>query len=139
MTRTPRRALGPGLDSPAARSPQRAPAWLNPHPAPEPATPGDDAEQALDAIASLRMVRVPAAAVESALLLARALLARPSEDPTIREIAEGLAAVLPHSLAAARPQPAATVTPLRPVSAATVSTIGAAAGMRSARPAAQRR
>ncbi|MFE3504217.1 hypothetical protein ACFXPX_04545 [Kitasatospora sp. NPDC059146] len=136
MTRTPRRALGLGPDSPAAR-PQRAPAWL-PRPAPEPATPAHDAEQALDAIAALRLIRTPAAAVESALLLARALLARPAEDPTIREIAEGLAAVLPQYLAAARPQPAASVTPLRAVPTATVSTTGAAAGM-APKPTARRR
>jgi hypothetical protein len=140
VTHSPRRALGPGSNPlAAARSPRRAPAWLDPQSAPEPAASGTDAEQALDAIAGLRLVGVPAAAVESALHLARSLLARPDEDPMIREIAEGLAAVLPQSLAAARPQAPATVTPLRPVPAATVSTTGVVPGMRPNQPAGRTR
>jgi len=118
VSSSPRRALGAGIDHTAARQPPwHSPPWLD-----EP--PTTTAAQALDAIAALRMVKIPAVAVESALHLARALLARQGEDPAIREAAEGLAAVLPRYVAAARPKPSVTVTPLRLAPAGTVSTTG---------------
>ncbi|WP_043478203.1 hypothetical protein [Kitasatospora sp. MBT66] len=114
-----RRALGPG----AARAlgPQRPqgrqpPPWGRPVPVPDlPAHPDapQPAERAVDAIAALRMVRAPAAVLEAALHLAQALLDRPGEDPLLLEAAEGLAAVIPQHLAAARQQPAPP-TRLRP-------------------------
>lgn len=79
----------------------------------------------MDAIAALRLVKVPAAALESALHLAQALLERPDEDPLLLEAAAGLAAVLPQYLAAARPPtPAAPPARLRPAPEPTVSTLG---------------
>jgi len=80
----------------------------------------------VDAIAALRLVKAPAAVLESALHLAQALLERSGEDPLLLEAAAGLAAVIPQFLPAARPQPP-TITPparLRPVPEPTVSTLG---------------
>ncbi|MGW2542119.1 hypothetical protein ACWC5I_14930 [Kitasatospora sp. NPDC001574] len=71
------------------------------------------AERAVDAIAALRMVRAPAAVLEAALHLAQALLDRPGEDPLLLEAAEGLAAVIPRHLAAARQQLAPPTPPTR--------------------------
>ncbi|MFD8597651.1 hypothetical protein ACFV1L_21875 [Kitasatospora sp. NPDC059646] len=122
MTHKPRRALGTGIPAPGRSS--RAPAWFATEPAPEPASSTD---QARDALAALRLVGVPAAAVESTLHLLRTLTDRPAEEPRLRETAEGLAVVLSRSLDASRPGPAATVTPLRPAHDPTLSTIGAVA------------
>ncbi|MET8703611.1 hypothetical protein ABZW10_32890 [Kitasatospora sp. NPDC004723] len=108
MTPPQRRALGPGLPAPGAPHPHRPPAWL-PRPAAVPATPAD---RALDALAPLRTVAVPAAAVESALHLARALLARRGEDPAVLAAAEGLTAALLPVLAAAGLPVAASAPPV---------------------------
>ncbi|MFB7668351.1 hypothetical protein ACFC1R_31270 [Kitasatospora sp. NPDC056138] len=132
-----RRALGPG----AARAlgPQRPPGhpqppWAGPAAVPDPPARPDapqpaprPAEQAVDAIAALRHVRTPAAVLESALHLAQALLARPGEDPLLLEAAEGLAAVIPQYLPAARtpaPTPPAPPVRLRPAPEPTVSVLG---------------
>jgi len=111
-----RRALGPGAAH--ALGPQRPqgrqqPPWAGPAAVPDPparpaaAQPAPGlAEQAVDAIAGLRHVRTPAAVLESALHLAQALLEQSAMDPLLLEAAEGLAAVIPQYLAAARPAPA---------------------------------
>ncbi|MEU8927029.1 hypothetical protein AB0D10_39940 [Kitasatospora sp. NPDC048545] len=117
-----RRALGPGAGR--ALGPQRSPGrqpppWSLPALLPDlPDHPDaqQPAERAVDAIAALRMVRAPAAVLEAALHLAQALLDRPGEDPLLLEAAEGLAAVIPHHLAAARTPPAPP-TRLRPAPA----------------------
>ncbi|MFG2910871.1 hypothetical protein ACGF13_38225 [Kitasatospora sp. NPDC048286] len=134
-----RRALGPG----AARAlgPQRPhgrqqPPWAAPAAVPDPPARPDPpqpaqrpAEQAADAIAALRHVRVPAAVLESALHLAQALLDRPGEDPLLLEAAEGLAAVIPQYLSAARtPTPAQPPARLRTVPSPTITGTGTLAG-----------
>ncbi|MFJ2864125.1 hypothetical protein [Kitasatospora sp. NPDC087314] len=116
--------LGPGvsnaLQHPAGRP---EPAWTRPRPAPDPPAspqPPQPAQQAaVDAIAALRLVKTPAAVLESALHLAQALLERPGEDPLLLEAAEGLAAVIPQFLATARQPPTSPAPPvrLRPVPA----------------------
>ncbi|MFD4905166.1 hypothetical protein [Kitasatospora purpeofusca] len=92
-----------------------------------PKTAQRPAQQAVDAIAALRHVRTPAAVLESALHLAQALLARPGEDPLLLEAAEGLAAVIPQYLAAARSPAQTQPDPpvrLRPAPEPTASGLG---------------
>ncbi|MEU8927751.1 hypothetical protein AB0D10_43770 [Kitasatospora sp. NPDC048545] len=94
-----------------------------PQPAPRPA------EQAAAAIAALRHVRAPAAVLESALHLTQALLKQPCADPLLLEAAEGLAAVIPQYLAAARtPAPTPPAARLRTVPSPTTGGTGTLAG-----------
>ncbi|MFB7678320.1 hypothetical protein ACFC26_43695 [Kitasatospora purpeofusca] len=131
-----RRALGPGAARVLGPQSRQQPPWAGPAAVPDPPARPDvpqvaqrPAEQAVDAIAALRHVRAPAALLESALHLAQALLEQPGTDPLLLEAAEGLAAVIPQYLAAARtPPPPPPPARLRTVPSPTTGGTGTLAG-----------
>ncbi len=89
--RPPRRGLGRGLDEqPDARA---ARGLVRPAKEPAAAEPSE-AEQALAAIAGMRLVQVQLSVLQAALGQSRMLLAREDEDPVALETARGLAAIL---------------------------------------------
>ena len=92
-----RRGLGPGAGAgPASR---RTPPWAAPAPGFVP-WPGS-AEDARDAVSRLRSVPVQAAVLETALALARAVLASQAGHPAVQESARALSEILDRVLAPA--------------------------------------
>ncbi|MHA6756969.1 hypothetical protein [Streptacidiphilus sp. PAMC 29251] len=101
---SPRQGLGPGPGAPPAS--RRPPPWAAPAHAPAPGpvpgsgTLGGDgsAERAREAVGRLRVVPVQAAVVETALALARAVLAGQTGHPDVQESARALAVILDRAL-----------------------------------------